>query len=94
MRRLAPGRRAAAHLPVMGAIDAESVAESAGGLVGVLAAVLGAVGLGMAADYLVNRVAARVVNLRLRLPDSGLDLCPVHSRLCPRQWPARQFYGK
>lgn len=49
-------------LPVVGAIDGEGVAKSAGGLVGVLEAVLGALGLGMAADYLVNRVAGRVVS--------------------------------
>ncbi len=49
-------------LPVVGPVDTENLSKSAGGLVGILAAVLGAVGLGMAADYLVNRVASRVVS--------------------------------
>lgn len=40
----------------------DTTARSAGGFVGLLAALLGAVGLGMAADYLVNRVAARAIS--------------------------------
>lgn len=40
----------------------DSTAKSAGGFVGVLAALLGAVGLGMAADYIVNRVAGRAIS--------------------------------
>lgn len=65
-------------LPVVGSLSAESVTKTAGGLVGVLAAVLGAVGLGMAADYLVNRVAARAVSCACGcLLLGGLLVCVV-----------------
>ena len=40
----------------------ESTVRQAGGVVGVVAALLAAVGLGMAADYMRDRVAARVGN--------------------------------
>lgn len=56
----------------------ESTAQSAGGFVGVLAALLGAVGLGMAADYVVNRVAGRVVSCACGcLVLLGLLICVV-----------------
>ena len=65
-------------LPFVGAVSAGSVAKSAGGMVGVLAAVLGAVGLGMAADYLLNRVAARAVSCACGcLLLGGLLVCVV-----------------
>lgn len=51
-------------IPLMGAISRESVTATTGslvnGLVSVLTSVLGAVGLGMAAEFLVKLVAARV----------------------------------
>jgi hypothetical protein len=47
-------------IPLAGVLNRESITESAGGLVSVLASVLGAVGLGMVAEFLVKFVAARV----------------------------------
>ncbi len=55
-----PARSRPVALPLVGGMNRESVGEAAGALVGVLASILSAVGLGMAADFLVKYVAARV----------------------------------
>jgi hypothetical protein len=47
-------------MPLVGVLSRERITESAGGLLSVLTSVLGAVGLGMVAEFLVKSVAARV----------------------------------
>jgi hypothetical protein len=45
-------------MPLVGVLSRERITESAGGLLSVLTSVLGAVGLGMVAEFLVKSVAA------------------------------------
>ena len=60
--------------PVSG-LSGETLRQ-AGGVAGVLAALLAAVGLGMAADYVRNRVAPRVLNCGCTcLVVAGIILC-------------------
>jgi hypothetical protein len=47
-------------IPLVGALNWGRITEPAGGLVSILTSVLGAVGLGMAAEFLVKFVVARV----------------------------------
>jgi hypothetical protein len=70
------------RVPLAGILSRESITESARGLVSVLTSVLGAVGLGMVAEFLVKFVAARVAPCACGcLILAGLLICIVAAGL-------------
>jgi hypothetical protein len=69
-------------MPLVGVLSRERITESAGGLLSVLTSVLGAVGLGMVAEFLVKFVAARVAPCACGcLILAGLLICIVAAGL-------------